>query len=89
MIDKNKNFENGRDKLHPLVVDEGPRLSEDELYELQKMRRGHESHGGMVTTQVTGLQAFHQVPHLLPSSRHSKTHLYTQPPFRGHHHNHP
>lgn len=34
MIDKNKNFENGRDKLHPLVVDEGPRLSEDELYEL-------------------------------------------------------
>lgn len=28
MIDKNKNFENGRDKLHPLVVDEGLRLSD-------------------------------------------------------------
>lgn len=34
MTDKNKNFENGRDKLHPLVVDEGPQLSENGLYEL-------------------------------------------------------
>ena len=55
MIDKNNNFGNGRDKLHPLVVDEGPQLSRNGLYELPQMRRGHESHSVMVTTQVTGL----------------------------------